>query len=283
MRHWFLLIANVFAALGLGACGGPDAAATTVGVPGRLSGKLTLTGSSTIAPLASEIARRFEASHPDVRVDVQTGGSSRGIADARDGRAEIGMSSRALRPEEAGGLLSDTIAWDGVAFVVHADNPVAELTDEQLVAVFTGRIDNWRQLGGPDAAIVVVNRADGRSELDLVTAYLGLEATDIRAGVIGGENQQVVKTVAANPHAISYLSVGTSEVEIARGTRLKLLPLAGVAASSETVQGGGFPLARPLLMVVKTGGDELTATFLEYARSDAVHDLVRAQSFVPAG
>ncbi len=282
MRPWSPLIATAAAALSLGACGELDAAATVTGGSGGLSGKLTLTGSSTIAPLASEIARRFETLHPGVRIDVQTGGSSRGIADARSGRAEIGMSSRALKPEEAGGLASHTVAWDGVAFVVHADNPASELTDEQLAAVFTGAIDNWRQLGGPDAEIVVVNRADGRSELDLVTERLRIEATDIRADVIGGENQQVVKTVAANPHAISYLSLGTSEVEISRGAKLKLLPLAGVPASSEAVQSGAFPLARPLLMIVKADGGELASKFIEYAKSDAVHDLVRAQSFVPA-
>src|SRR5688500_19203568 len=86
------------------------------------SQKLVVTGASTIAPLASEIARRFESLHPGIRVDVQTGGSSRGINDARRGIADIGMVSRALKPEEKD-LQAQAIAWDGGGIILHADNP----------------------------------------------------------------------------------------------------------------------------------------------------------------
>ena len=84
--------------------------------------KLVLTGASTIAPLAAEIARRFESQHPGTRIDVQTGGSSRGINDTRNGTAEIGMVSRALKPAEQD-LQAHTIALDGVGLILHASNP----------------------------------------------------------------------------------------------------------------------------------------------------------------
>ena len=105
--------------------------------------RLTLTGSSSVAPLAGEIARRFEASHPGVRIDVQTGGSSRGLADLRRGSADIGMVSRALNSSEAD-LQATTIALDGVAVIVNSSNPVQTLTDEQIRGIFTGRIATGR-------------------------------------------------------------------------------------------------------------------------------------------
>ena len=91
-----------------------------------LSGKLVLTGSSTVAPLAGELGKRFESLHPGVRVDVQMGGSSRGIADARQGLADIGMCSRALKETESD-LLAFTIARDGICIIVHKKNPVTSL------------------------------------------------------------------------------------------------------------------------------------------------------------
>lgn len=248
---------------------------------GALAGKLTLTGSSTIAPLASEIAARFEALHPDVRIDVQTGGSSRGIADAAAGLSGIGMTSRALDDDERSGLTSHLLAHDGVCFIVNAANPVAALDDEALRAIYTGRIERWIEVGGPDEPITVINRAEGRSELELVTKYLGIEPADIVSDVIAGENQQGIKQVASDPHAICYMSVGTSEHEAGAGAPLRLLALRGVEASARTLAAGTYPLARPLLLVTKDETAPLVAAFLAYARSDAAHDLVREHSFVP--
>lgn len=248
----------------------------------RLSGQLTLTGSSTVAPLAAEIARRFEGLHPAVRIDVQTGGSGRGIRDAHSGAADIGMSSRALKPEELDGVKTHTIAWDGVAFVVHRDNPVTELTKEQLIAIYTGEIDNWRDVGGNDGPIIVSNRAEGRSEFDLMIGYLDLEPTQIKADVIDGETQQTIKTVTTNANAITYTSVGAAQYAAENDAPLKLLRLGGVPASTETVQSGEFPLARPLVFIQPTGQPhELADELARYALSPAVDDLTASLGYVP--
>ena len=123
--------------------------------------RLTLTGASTVAPLMADIAKRFEQANPHVRVDVQTGGSSRGVADARSGLADIGMVSRALKADEAD-LQANTVALDGVSLILHRSNPVRSLTDAQLKAIYTGQLTNWKDLGGQDRAITVVNKAEGR-------------------------------------------------------------------------------------------------------------------------
>lgn len=242
--------------------------------------KLTLTGSSTVAPLAAEIGKRFESLHPGVQVDVQSGGSGRGITDSRQGLADIGLCSRALKDDEKD-LLAHTIALDGVCVILHKENGVAALQDADVVGIYTGKIANWKDVGGKDAPITVVNKAEGRSTLELFCRYYKLKITDIRAHVVIGDNQQGIKTVAGNPDSIGYVSIGTAEYEAGLGSAIKLLSCSGVAASIENVKNRTFPLSRPLNLVTKAAPAGLAKEFIDFARSEKVHDIVKEQYFVP--
>jgi phosphate transport system substrate-binding protein len=242
--------------------------------------KLLLNGSSTVAPLVLEIGKRFEAKHPGVRIDVQTGGSGRGLTDARQGLADLGMVSRALKDDEKD-LLAFPIAMDGVCVILHRDNPVTALTDAQVVSIYTGQVTNWKDVGGRDAPITVVHKAEGRSTLEVFCGYYRLRNSEIRAHVVIGDNPQGIKTVAGAPDSIGYVSIGSAAFEAGAGTPIKLLPVSGVAAGLEPVRNGTFPLSRPLNLVVRKVPDGLVKEFLDFARSAAVHDLVREQCFVP--
>ncbi|MEH1969454.1 phosphate ABC transporter substrate-binding protein [Nostoc sp.] len=246
----------------------------------QLQGKLVLTGSSTVAPLAAEIGKRFESEHPDVRVDVQTGGSSRGIADARTGVANIGMASRSLKEEEKD-LQAFAIARDGIGIILHKENPVKALSNQQVIDIYTGKINNWQQVSGKNAPITVVNKAEGRSTLELFLGYFKLKNSDIKSSVVIGDNQQGIKTVAGNPNAIGYVSIGTAEFSINNGDPIELLPLNGVAATTENIRNGKFPLSRPLNLVTKTQPAGLERAFIEFAQSPQVHEIVKKQDFVP--
>ena len=242
--------------------------------------KLVLTGASTIAPLAGEIARRFESRHPGTRIDVQTGGSSRGINDVRNGTVDIGMVSRDLKPEEKG-LHAYAIALDGVGIIVNASNPVGMLHRWQLIDIYTGKIVNWMEVGGTNSPITVVHKAEGRSTLELFLGYLNLKNSQIKPHVVIGDNAQGIKTVAGNRNAIGYVSIGAAVYEAEHGTPIKLLPLDGVAAAVANVRSGTFPLSRPLNLVTRAFPEGLAREFIEFARSPEVHDLVEAQYFVP--
>lgn len=246
----------------------------------ELQGKLILTGSSTVAPLAAEIGKRFESEHPDVRVDVQTGGSSRGIADARTGVANIGMVSRRLKEQEKD-LQSFAIARDGIGIIVNQDNSVNSLSNQQIIDIYTGKLNNWQPINGKDAPITVVNKAEGRSTLELFLEYFQLDNKDINPSVVIGDNQQGIKTVAGNPNAMGYVSIGTAEYSINNGVPIKLLPLNGVAATTENIQNETFPLSRPLNLVTTTQPKGLDQAFIEFAQSSQVHDIVQQQDFVP--
>ena len=250
---------------------------------GQASSKLTLSGASTLAPLISEVAKRFEQKNPGVRVDVQMGGSSRGVTDSRQGLADIGMVSRDLKPDETD-LDAHPIARDGVCIILHPSNPVAALTDEQIVSIFTGKLTNWKEVGGADAPIVVVNKAEGRSTLELFLHHFKLKNSDIKAQAVIGDNQQGIKTVEGSPEAIGYVSIGAAEFAAKHGEPLKLLPMAGIEASLETLRSGRFPLARTLHLVTKKGQqNELARRFISFTQSLEAHELVEKQYFVPMG
>ncbi len=272
MRRSLLLVFALFVFL-LPGCG-------TSGNAAGEKRKLVLTGSSTIAPLAGELGKRFEEEHPGVRVDVQTGGSARGASDLRQGLNDIGMLSRPLNDDEKD-LRAFAIANDGVCIILHKDNPVAALTDAQVVAIYKGATTNWKDMGGSDAPITVVNKAEGRSTLELFCHYFKLKNSDIKAAVVIGDNEQGIKTVAGNANAIGYVSIGTAEYDRDHGTPIKLLPVGGVAATTENVANGTFPLSRPLNLATKAPPEGLVKEFLEFAQSERVHDLVRGQNFVP--
>ncbi len=254
--------------------------ATTASAALAADDRLVITGASTLAPLVLELSKRYEKLNPGARVDVQSGGSGRGVTDARSGVANIGMVSRALKENEKD-LIGHVIAYDGVCVILHNSNPIAALSNEQIKAIYTGQITNWKQVGGQDRVITVVNKAEGRSTLELFIGHLGLKNSDIKAQVVIGDNQQGIKTVAGNPGAISYVSIGTAEFEAGNKTPIKLLPLNGVAATVANVLNGKFPLSRPLNLVTKTAPEGAAKRFIDMAKSPAVTDLVKAQFFVP--
>lgn len=239
---------------------------------------IVLTGSSTVAPLALAIGKRFETSHPNVRVDVQTGGSSRGIHDAREGLCDIGMASRNLEGGERD-LIATPVARDGICLIVNASNPIADISDTDVVHIYTGQIRNWKDLGGTDAPITVLNKANGRGTLEMFLLYFHLDNAQIKADVIIGDNEQAIKTVAGNPNALGYVSIGTAEYDATHGTAIRLLPVGGVPATLENVRNGTFPLSRNLNLITREPPTGLIAEFIRYARSDAVHDLIAAQYF----
>lgn len=257
---------------------------------------LIITGSSTIAPLMTELAAHYESNHPGVRIDVQSGGSSRGIADVRNGVATFGMVSRALRTEEHD-LMSWQVARDGVTMIAHQSNPVYSLSREQVRGIYSGGIQSWRQLDPQgsrihtvanasftehnDASITVVHKASGRATLDVFLDFFDLENPAVQADIIAGENEQAIKTVAADRRAIAYVSIGTAESDIRHGVAIKLLALNGITASTTTVADGSYSMARPLNVVALQQPHGIAKDFLKFIRSPQAADLIRAQSFTP--
>ena len=191
------------------------------------------------------------------------------------------MASRAPKKSEEN-LKFFTVARDGIAIILNSANPIATLTDDQIKLIYTGKITRWSQLaGGPDKEVIVVNKADGRSTLELFLKHFKLKPEQVKAHVIIGDNQQGIKTVIANPYSIGYVSIGAAHYEASQGAPLKLLPMNGVVASMDTVARGKYPLSRPLNIITSKQPSGLTKQFIDFALSGDVHDIIEQQYFVP--
>lgn len=248
--------------------------------PSALSGRLLLTGSSTMAPLMVDIGKRFQSRHRGVQVEVQTGGSGRGISDARDGKADIGMASRALTDKEAD-LYGVPIARDGICLIVHRDNPVRSLSNQQIVNIFSGNITRWDKVGGQAAPIAVINPKPSYSSAELFIHYFNIKYEDIKASRQTGDNAVRIADLANDPNGITYVSVGEAERKMQAGMPIRLLALDGVPASSKNIRNGNFPISRPLTLVTRSTPSGLARAFIEFALSSQVTDLVQANDFVP--
>lgn len=238
--------------------------------------RLVVAGSSTVQPVVEVAAQAYEALHPGVEIDVQGGGSSVGISSARSGLADLGMVSRALKPDEAD-LVATPIALDGIALVVHASNPVTDLSTGDVVAIFSGERPEW----SPGRPVTVVNKEEGRATLELFAAHFGLQGRFSPAAVVVGPNGQAIATVAGNPDAITYVSVGSALVAEADGTPIRRVTLDGVAATPDTVADGTYPISRPLVLVTAGPPTGLAAAFVAYLLSPEGQRIASAQDFVP--
>lgn len=277
-----LSMALFFVLGGTGAGAYEEAGKKAAAAPGNLSGKLVITGSSTTAPLVADIARRFQALHPEVQFDVKAGGSGRGLDDVRTGKADIGMVSRALEATESD-FYTFPIARDGVTVMVHKENPVQALTRRQVIAIFTGKIANWRDVGGRDAPITLLALPGDRSSSILFPHYFGIKYADIKVGLVLDGTPALIDAAAGNPDSITYVSIGAAERSARDGVPVKLLPIDGVNATSKTVRSGDFPISRPLTLVTKELPGGLSKKFIDFAASFRVTDIVVKHDFIPYG
>lgn len=260
-------------------CGLVVSGATQSSAPTSVT-RILLSGSSTMAPLMVEVARRFQTLHPGVQIEVRMGGSGQGIGDVRQGKADIGMVSRALGAAE-GDLRGVPMARDGVALIVHRDNPVQALSDRQLLDIYNGKVANWRQVGGRDMPLQALAAPPEGGSSELISQYLQLPYDQIKTQLRVGPNAQRIAAVAADPQTIIWVSVGEAERKARDGVAIKLLAIGGVAASSKNVRSGNYPIARPLTLVTREAPRGVVRTFIDFCLSSQVTDLVLAFDFVP--
>lgn len=281
-----LLLTLTMAMALLAGCGGDQADQTEPAGDGQepaaeteLSGSVVTLGSTSMEKVMGTLAEQFMLDNSGVTVSVEGGGSGAGVEAASNGTADLGLASRGLKDEEkASGLTETVLALDGIAVIVNAENPVKDLTVEQIASIFTGEITNWSGVGGSDLEIACYGREAGSGTRD------GFESiTDTKdACVLSQEltsTGAVIEAVRSNPQAIGYASL--SAVEGQEG--ITALTVGGVACTEETVLDGTYAIQRPFVLVTKDG-QALTApaqAFYDFATSTAANDLIKAAGAVP--
>lgn len=206
---------------------------------------ISISGSTSVGPLVEKVADKYVERKP-VNIEINQIGSSAGIMNALNGVSEIGMSSRDLVKEEKKQLKETVIAYDGIVVVTHPNNHVENLTLEQVKQIFTGKITNWKEVGGKDMEIVAVSREEGSGSRDAFQEIVGYSSGElVKNAIIASGNGNIKTTVANNQHAIGFISFEYMD-QMIYPVRIN-----GVEPTVENVLQQKYPLARPLLFVYK--------------------------------
>jgi len=267
-------LAVVFAAAG---CGGPQVGAPQEGGKDGstgLSGTIQIAGSTSVQPLSEELAQAFMSKHPQVKVNVAGGGSGAGVKSAQQGTADIGAASRNLKPGEKGTVKVTTIAYDGIAVVVHPSNPVSEIKMEDIPKIWGGEITNWKDLGGKDAPITVYSREEGSGTRGAFTEIaIGETVEVIPHAIIQNSNGAMRTAVSGDPNGIGYISFGYLNDEV------KALKIDGVEPTVENVKANKYKISRPFNYLTKDEPSGLVKEYIDFVLSDEGQSIV-AKDFI---
>ena len=235
-------------------------------------------GSTSMEKVIGALGESFMANNSGVTFTYNLTGSGSGITAVSEGRCDIGLSSRALKDEEKeNGLVETVLAYDGIAIIVNNDNPVSDISLEDLAKVYTGEITNWSELGGNDAEIVLIGREAGSGTRDGFESITGTtDKCQYRQELTS--TGDVITNVSQNPDAIGYASLASVKDSV------KALSVDGVEANEDTIKDGTYAIQRPFVLVTKEGV-ELSSTaqsFYDFATSSEANDIIKAAGCVPA-
>ena len=253
-----------------------NGAEDSTGDTAALSGTVNTDGSTSMKDVMGVLTETYRDVQPDVTVNYSGTGSGAGIEAVLAGNVDIGLSSRALKPEEEEkGAVGHTVALDGVAIVVNPANGVEDLSVEQIAQIFKGEITNWSELGGEDAAIAVLGREDGSGTRSAFEEIVGVDG-ECKYTNEYSSTGDVIGNVASNPNAIGYASLSAVDDTV------KAVKVGGVECSEATIKDGSYEIQRPFLMVTLEGAELSPAAedFLSYATSADVAEYIAAAGAV---
>ncbi|MFQ6603997.1 MAG: PstS family phosphate ABC transporter substrate-binding protein [Fidelibacterota bacterium] len=278
---------QLFSLLGLSAllivgCGGRNA---------KSGDYITIKGSDTMVHLASNWAEAYMKTHKDVNISVTGGGSGTGIAALLNGSTDICIASRKIKAKElqqAEKLGIDVreivVARDGIAVVVNPENSVSELSIEQLGKIYTGAIENWNQVGGPDQPIVLLSRESSSGTFVYFQKRVMKKKDYSQNALLMPSTSAIVQSVAQDKWAIGYIGLGYAVESADRVKVLRIIDQPGspaVAASVATVKDGSYPIARPLHFYTNGTSTGLVKAVVDFCLSPEGQKIVLKTGYVP--
>jgi len=291
MRRALALLAMCATAMAFAAgCSRPEGAKTA---SEGVSGSIQIKGSDTMVNLTQALAEKYMAANPGASVAVTGGGSGTGIAAMINGTTDIAESSRAIKEKELEAATANGISpkeflvgYDGLAVVVHPDNPVSELTLSQLKAIFTGASSNWKEFGGPDAGIVILSREVNSGTHVYFKEHVlndgdskGTEEF-ARSALLMPSSQAIADETAKNKNAIGYYGMAyISDKQKA----VKIMNENGEAVEPtlENVVAKKYPVSRPLFMYTRSEPAGVAKSFMDFVFSEEGQNIVKELGFVP--
>ena len=286
MKKFWTILASATLALtllaGCGSSGNAPASSAASSAPSggdtELTGSVATDGSTSMKSVIGALGESFQNANSGVTFTYNPTGSGSGIQAVSEGRCDIGLASRGLKDDEkSSGLTETVLAYDGIAVVVSPENPVSDLTIEQIADIYTGKITNWSEVGGNAAEIVLIGREAGSGTRDGFESITGTEeACQYRQELTS--TGDVIATVSQNPNAIGYASLSAVKESV------KALSVGGVAPSEDTVKDGSYLIQRPFVLVTKDGVTLSPAAqaFFDYATSAEAAPIIAQAGAVAA-
>ncbi|KIX12719.1 phosphate ABC transporter substrate-binding protein [Dethiosulfatarculus sandiegensis] len=250
--------------------------------PALAGGKITITGSTTVLPVAQKAAEVFMNKHQGLNITVAGTGSGDGIKSIIDGTADIGDASRDMkkkeikRAEDKGVTpVKHVVGLDCIVPIVNPSNQLRDLTLAQLKDIYTGKVKNWKEVGGADKPVVVISRDSSSGTFEVWNKKV-LKKERVRPDAqLQASNGAVAQAVAGNKYAIGYVGIGYLN------SKIKGLTVGGVQASAKTAMDKSYPVARALFMFTNGQPKGDVKAFLDFVKSDAGQKIVKEEGFVP--
>lgn len=249
-----------------------------MGAQAFAEGTVSTDGSTSMEKVIGALGEYFMEANSGVTFTYNPTGSGSGITAVLEERCDIGLSSRALKDEEkAEGLTETVLAYDGIAIIVNPENPLSDLSLEDIAKIYTGEITNWKDLGGNDAEIVVIGREAGSGTRDGFESITGTKDVCVYRQELTSTGD-VITTVSQNPAAIGYASLASVKDTV------KALSVDGVVPSEETIKDGSYTVQRPFVLVTKTDValSETAQKFFDFALSAEAAEIIAAAGAVAA-
>lgn len=247
-----------------------------------LAGNLVIKGSTTVLPIAQKAAEDFMKKNTTVSISVSGGGSGEGVKAIIDGTTDIATSSRDMKSEEinlakekGAEIVKHVVALDCVAPVVHPENKVVDLSLEQLKDIYTGKITNWKDVGGDDKLIVVVSRDTSSGTFEIWHEKVLKKEKVMPEAQMSASSGAVAQIVSKNKFAIGYVGIGYINKD------LKAVKVNGINASADTALDGTFPVSRELYFFTQKKDNADVTQFVEYVLSAEGQKIVLDEGFVP--
>ena len=237
------------------------------------SHSLTIAGSTSVQPFAEKLAEIYMDINPKLVINVQGGGSTAGIKACREKAAQIGTSSRELHPDE-GDLTKIIIAKDGIAVIVHPQNPVADISIEQLRGIFSGKIRSWSRLGWVDKPIYFVNREEGSGTRDAFESLVMKKGEISDEALVQDSNGSVREIIANNPQAIGFISFGIINHQV------KALAVNSIIPNVTTIKSNQYTLTRPFIFVLPGQPTALASQFIDFVLSREGQQILEKEGLV---
>lgn len=242
----------------------------------ELNGTVATDGSTSMEKVIGFLSEAYMEENDAVKVTYNPTGSGSGIQAVADGRCDIGLASRDLKAEEAEDLVGTVVAIDGIAIIINKDNPVMDLSIEQIASLYKGEITNWSEVGGNDAPVVLIGREAASGTRDGFESITGTEDVCKYSQELTSTGD-VVQTVYSNPNAIGYASLASVKETV------KLVAVDGIVPSKNTIQNGNYKIQRNFVLVTKKDAKLSPAAqdFFDFATSSAADDLIVQAGAVP--